>query len=417
MQIKEQADIADNLAAIHGSVDVRTSQQGVVNVGLYRRHDTGLDVVRKSVLSGAKTYDFNVEPGKYVLGAFVDANNDGDYGDGEHASYLGIQNGPPTPIELNAGARITAETVVIKGPIVIPAGIAGRDALNNAQRNTGRLASLQEPMFSQESAEMGLWRPIDFVKQYGGGLMLLQAFDPNKMPVVFVHGISGTTKSFEKVIAALKGSEFQPWVMQYPSGVRLDVVSDYLREALDRLYAQYKFPRVMIVAHSMGGLMTRSFVMKYVEGKSAYKIALGVTVNSPLQGMDSAATGVKSSPIVVPVWRDMASNGEYVQRVNTWQWPKDIPYHLIFSYLPGEDSDRVVPLTSQLSLSLQDQAVAIHGFQGEHTAILADPTFVQRLVALLSSYKDQARAPPTADSRAPSASKPPGQESRATVGR
>ena len=88
----------------------------------------------------------------------------------------------------------------------------------------------------------------------------------------------------------------------------------------------------------------------------------------------------------------MASNGDYVKRVNAWQWPKDIPYHLIFSYLPGEDSDRVVPLTSQLSLSLQDQAVAIHGFQGEHTAILSDPTFVERLVALLSSYAQENRA-------------------------
>ena len=152
--------------------------------------------------------------------------------------------------------------------------------------------------------------PVDFVEQFGGGLMLLQPFEPNKVPVVFVHGISGTTKSFEKVIAALNKNEFQPWVLQYPSGLRLDVVSEYLRQALDKLYAQYKFPRIMIVAHSMGGLMTRSFMMKYVEGKSAYKIALGVTINSPLQGMDSAATGVKSSPIVVPVgatWRATAT--------------------------------------------------------------------------------------------------------------
>jgi hypothetical protein len=127
-------------------------------------------------------------------------------------------------------------------------------------------------------------------------------------------------------------------------------------------------------------------MMKYVQSQSPYKISVGVTINSPLHGMDSAASGVKSSPIVVPAWRDLASNGEYVQRVTTWQWPKDIPYHLIFSYLPGEESDGAIPMKSQLSLSLQDQAVRIHGFQGEHTKVLADPEFVKRLVAILASY-------------------------------
>jgi hypothetical protein len=107
--------------------------------------------------------------------------------------------------------------------------------------------------------------------------------------------------------------------------------------------------------------------------------------------MDSAASGVKSSPIVVPAWRDLASNGEYVKRVSEWQWPKSIPYHLFFAYLPGEPSDGVIPMTSQLSLSLQDQAVAIHGFQGEHTKVLADPEFVKRLTAVISSYGNSAK--------------------------
>jgi uncharacterized alpha/beta hydrolase family protein len=176
-------------------------------------------------------------------------------------------------------------------------------------------------------------------------------------------------------------------VLEYPGGMRLDDVSDYLQRALNELHTRYKFPRVAIVAHSMGGLMTRSFMMKYEQSKSPYKIAFGVTINSPLLGMDSAASGVKNSPIIVPAWRDLASNSEYIQRVTAWQWPKDVPYHLVFSYLPGEDSDGVIPLKSQLSLPLQDQAVRIYGFQNEHTKVLADPEFVRRLTALMSSYK------------------------------
>jgi len=386
LEIKKQAEFADTLASIHGSVEQQSTQQGPIYVALYRKLDSGFELVRKTVLGGNKKYEFVVEPGTYALGAFVDANNDGEYQVGEHASYLGVQSAKPTPIELLAKSNVTSETLNIKGPIAVVTSADEQSGLPKIARNTGRVIALDDPMFTQESAEMGLWRPIDFVEQYGGGLMMLQAFDKDKIPVLFVHGISGSARSFEKIIAALNKDEFQPWVLQYPSGLRLDAVSNYLKQGLDDLYVKYKFPRIMIVAHSMGGLMTRSFMMKYVEGKGAYQIALGVTINSPLYGMDSAASGVKSSPIVVPAWRDLASNGEYVKRVSEWQWPKNIPYHLFFSYLPGEPSDGVIPMKSQLSLSLQDQAVAIHGFQGEHTGVLSDPEFTKRLTAIISRY-------------------------------
>ncbi len=108
----------------------------------------------------------------------------------------------------------------------------------------------------------------------------------------------------------------------------------------------------------MGGLMIRSFVMKHQQDQNEYQISLVITINSPLYGMDSATMGVKS-PIVIPVWRDIASNSDYVKRVHAWRWPKEIPYHLVFSFLPKKEGDGVVPLRSQLSLTLQDEAVRI----------------------------------------------------------
>jgi pimeloyl-ACP methyl ester carboxylesterase len=389
LEIKEQAEIADNLASIHGRIDLQTTQSGAVYVRLFQRTINGAEVVRESVLAGSREYVLPAIPGSYLLGAFVDVNNDKEYQRDEPATYWGMQNEKPTPIEAVAKANLAIDTLVIKGPVPVSAtaNIDIRSAIAKPYLNIGKIISLDDPMFSRESAEMGLWRPVDFVTQYGGGLMLLQAYDPKKIPVVFVHGISGSARSFDKVIESLDTKQFQPWVLQYPSGMRLDDVSDYLQRALNDLHARYKFPRIAIVAHSMGGLMTRSFVMKHEQSQSLYQIAFGITINSPLQGMDSAASGVKTSPIVVPAWRDLASNSEYVQRVTAWQWPKAIPYHLVFSYLPGEESDGVIPLKSQLSLSLQDQAVRIYGFQNEHTKVLVDPEFVKRLMAIMSSYK------------------------------
>jgi hypothetical protein len=89
---------------------------------------------------------------------------------------------------------------------------------------------------------------------------------------------------------------------------------------------------------------------------------------------------------VIPVWRDVASSSEYVNRVHSWTWPEEIPYHLVFSYLPNEGSDGVVPLESQLSLSLQDEAVRILGFEAQHAQILHDKAFIERVNRILEGY-------------------------------
>ena len=155
-------------------------------------------------------------------------------------------------------------------------------------------------------------------------------------------------------------------------------------KALNQLHNIYAFSDVQIIAHSMGGLMSRSLLMKQ-QVKPSFDISLFVTINSPLYGMDGAASGVKHSPIVIPSWRDVASGSDYVTRVHDWRLPADIPYHLIFSYLKEEDGDGVVPLSSQLSQSLQDEAIKIYGFNAQHAGILKMPELATRLNQILAN--------------------------------
>jgi len=88
---------------------------------------------------------------------------------------------------------------------------------------------------------------------------------------------------------------------------------------------------------------------------------------------------VESSPIVVASWRDLASGSDYIKAAHQWKIPESLPYHLFFSYLPENDGDGVVPLNSQLSLSLQEEATRIYGSQAQHAAILNDKAFIKRL--------------------------------------
>jgi pimeloyl-ACP methyl ester carboxylesterase len=210
-----------------------------------------------------------------------------------------------------------------------------------------------------------------------GGLFFLQEYQPGKVPVLFVHGVMGGPTDFEKVITSLDRKLFQPWVAYYPSGLRLDMISDYLVEAVTRLQNRYNVTEFYVIAHSMGGLVTRSFVKKYVEhdSKNSKKLRLVMTVNSPMGGMPAAAAGVKYSPIVVPSWRDVEPDSGFLEGIHTWNWPRGIPYHLVISYANGESGDGVVSLQSQAPLKLQSESTRMYVFNNDHVGTLNDEKF------------------------------------------
>jgi hypothetical protein len=102
---------------------------------------------------------------------------------------------------------------------------------------------------------------------------------------------------------------------------------------------------------------------------------LVVTVNSPMAGMSTAASGVEHSPIVIPSWRDVNPYSEFMKEINTWVWPKTIPYHLFVSYLDGESGDGVVSLQDQAQLKLQSEATRVYVINNEHSGTINDQNF------------------------------------------
>jgi hypothetical protein len=135
----------------------------------------------------------------------------------------------------------------------------------------------------------------------------------------------------------------------------------------------------------MGGLVTRSFVKKYVEhaAENSKRLRLVMTINSPMAGMSAAAAGVKHSPIVVPSWRDVEPGSAFLQGIHAWNWPQEIPYHLVISYANGESGDGVVPLQSQVPLKLQSESIRMYAFNNDHVGTLNDNNFLGLLNRIL----------------------------------
>jgi pimeloyl-ACP methyl ester carboxylesterase len=152
------------------------------------------------------------------------------------------------------------------------------------------------------------------------------------------------------------------------------------------LRRRYGFTQFAVVAHSMGGLVTRSFVQRlhahFPEDEKALRIV--ITINSPQGGMASATTGVEYSPIVIPSWQDVAAGSAFLKALDERGWPKSIPYHLVFSYEGEKNGDGTVVLPSQIPVALQSDATRIYGFEDTHTSTLADKRFLELMNRLLA---------------------------------
>jgi pimeloyl-ACP methyl ester carboxylesterase len=248
----------------------------------------------------------------------------------------------------------------------------------------GELTSLVEDMFSERVAESGLWRPFDFLVDGYAGVYFLEPYDPNRIPVLFVHGINGTPASFDYLIRQLDRRRFQAWVYYYPSGLYLDLIADHLNQTVRKLQQRHGVAHYAVVAHSMGGLVSRGFILRYTQGSNASRIPLYVTISTPWGGHKAAESGVKNAPVVVDVWRDMVPGSGYQRSVLGQPLPPGMQHHMLFTFQRkpssfGESDDQGVSVASQLAVPAQSNAVRLYGFDDTHVGVLGNPD-VSKLV-------------------------------------
>jgi pimeloyl-ACP methyl ester carboxylesterase len=252
---------------------------------------------------------------------------------------------------------------------------------------TGEIADLADPRFDESVAEEGLWRPFDFLFEGQPGIYFVGAYDRGRIPVLFVHGISGTPRHFLTLIERLDRRRVQPWVYYYPSGAALSQVADHLTQTMRKLQVQYRFKSFVVVAHSMGGLVSRGFLLRYRDGGGAAAVPLFVSISTPWDGHAAAKFAAKS-PIPVRVWDDMAPGSDYLRSLYARE--PGVPHHLIFSFrnegiAVGDASDGTVTVASQLHPAVQKGARRVEGFNETHMGVLKAPAVSDRLNELLTA--------------------------------
>jgi len=100
------------------------------------------------------------------------------------------------------------------------------------------------------------------------GLYRLSEFDPNKEPCVLVHGINSSPLTWNNTINEMLADKeirerYEFWTFGYPTGAPISYLAMRLREDVDKMSAFRErngaaSPKMVVVAHSMGGLLAKT---------------------------------------------------------------------------------------------------------------------------------------------------------------
>jgi hypothetical protein len=367
-----------------GRVDSPGRHAGPVVVAAWTRTLGRVHVAHQALLHEAGGYELIVPKGTYALFAFGDVNRNGIYDAGEPAGeYPAAVAAPGTGVVAGLDIVIEQDGAARRA---IAAGTPFRAALPEHSTQAGAIADLDAPVFSSENGSRGYWAPVEFFRQAGGNVYFLEPYDPHRIPILFVHGAAGSPQDWRTFFAQIDRSRYQPWFFHYPSGASLDSMAYLLYWKLFNLQLRYRFDTLYLTAHSMGGLVVRTFLLDH--GAAFPQAKLFISLSTPWGGEPTAELGVRHSPAVVPSWHDMQPGGRFMQALFARRLPAAVDYYLLFGHKGGysmlrPNHDGTVTLARQLRDPAQAEAKRVYGFDEDHVSILSSPRVLAQYRAIL----------------------------------
>lgn len=404
------------LSRIEGRIEIEPPHEGVLVVILGRLvvdEDAGGETLVGAdsyVRTRPGSFVFQIAPGRFQLGAYEDRNANGLLDPGER----GVRVREGGILELGPGETARVDLSLERGTTIddleAPLDVLGLvERTPDEQREFGLWAlsahgrlceDLSDDRFGPSSGPRGLWEPMDFLNDGLAGIYFLEAYDPDRVPVLFVHGISGYPQEFTTLIDRLDRSRFQPWFYFYPSSARLGGVAEHLAALLDRVHAAHPFDELAIVAHSMGGLVARGAILDYARDTRRSDVGLLLSLATPWGGESSAVHADRARIELPRSFADMSPTSDYLReifyldeaRTQPRPLPAGVDFHMIIGFhmsrARDEANDGRVAVASQALPEAQEQAASVRAWDHDHAGILHAPEVVERMNRLLRERFD-----------------------------
>ncbi len=315
-------------------------------------------------------YQIYLPEGVYDLYFFADLDGNGSF---EAHECVGSMPGPVTIAEnkVKDGLSIAGPDLKLDLDSPVKTDLVFTEKV---RRHSYVYESLDDEFFDPRYGEIGLYDFKVFMAHTQQYIFSFETANYQKTQVLFVHGVAGTPRDFKYLARGLDRKRYQPWFYFYPSGMPLKKLGANLANIIK--YAEANNPgrlrRLIIVAHSMGGLVALSTIRHLsTDGVPSYLKGY-VSFNSPYGGVEAAASGIKYAPAVVPSWHDVAAGSPFLKELYTGKAHQEIPFYLFFGYKTGDSGDGTITLQSQLEGNIHLSAYKSYGFNASHVGILHD---------------------------------------------
>ena len=389
LQLRHESQQIVASTVLVGVVQPEAASSAPIVVAAYARHGDELTLAHCTRLHEAGGFELIVPNGSYELMAFADENDNLRLDPAEPTAHRGDPQHPivatGTGIVGDLNLRLTRGEAP---PLPVGTDFSHCGAKRTHSTQAGAIADLNDPVFSQDYGSKGYWSPLEFYREAGGNIYFLEPYDPKRIPVLFIHGAAGSPQDWRYFFDHLDRTRYQAWFFYYPSGAAIESMSHLLSWKLLNLRMKYGFEHLYVVAHSMGGLVARSFLTDY--SAMVPGIDLFVSVSTPWAGESSATLGVQHSPAVVPSWIEMQPQGRYMQTLFDRKLPAGLDYYLLFGFKGGvtlvrPNNDGAVTLASQLRTAAQAEAKQVYGFDDDHVGILSSAQAWAQFEAILDA--------------------------------
>ncbi|MCC5863870.1 MAG: alpha/beta fold hydrolase [Wenzhouxiangella sp.] len=204
-----------------------------------------------------------------------------------------------------------------------------------------------------------------------------EQFDDSQPPdVIMLHGLDEPGGIFDELAEALDAAGINGWEFRYPNDQAIDMSADLLAEHWPTLPEGNP---VVLVGHSMGGLVIRDFVTRHLHGHEAGEdiegpmVAGVIMVGTPNQGSDwvrlrawlelrehfadisegrfSLFAGLRDGTGAAKI--DLRPDSAFLEDLNRRPWPAAIPTRIIGGLLtePSDEAlDSIAALKETLNL-------------------------------------------------------------------
>jgi hypothetical protein len=261
--------------------------------------------------------------------------------------------------------------------------------------------------------EPSLFRPGSLAAIYALGANQ-DDYHPERDPLLCVHGIEGTPVDLQAVVDRFRSSRFQLYVLAYPDyNRRTSLNGDDLADELRSLAARIGSGRtVNIVAHSMGGIVSRQALNELAVGPEGGASAFGAlrlfTADTPWHGYpgppDTGWEGelMEAVRLFLPAGLDdMRARSAMFQgdpassdaAARAGLYGVDLPDHFSIDVAFAVDGNEVLDYTQGVLAQLPSKLAA---YYNSETPVRGDPRIINFWRALLDAdaywdFQDAAR--------------------------